>query len=108
MHPPGHALDRPSTVNGQLGATCGAGSTVAVERGPRARQRRLFCHRASLVAFRRFEGDTVWCPIETAAYDLKWPVGDLATQLLGSNGMSSGSDNENQTHTAKSQACVSL
>jgi len=32
--------------------------------------RRRFCHRASLVTFKRFEGDTVWCPIETAAYDL--------------------------------------
>jgi len=43
--------------------------------------RRRFCHRASLVAFRRFGGDTVWCPIETAAYDLEWPGGDLATQV---------------------------
>ena len=32
----------------------------------------------------------MWCPIETAAYDLKWPVGDLETQLFGSNGMSDG------------------
>jgi len=30
-------------------------------------------------------GDTVWCPIETATYDLEWPVGDLATQLYGSD-----------------------
>ena len=52
--------------------------------------RRRFCHRASLVTFKRFEGDTVWCPIETAAYDLEWPVGDLATQLFGSDGMSNG------------------
>jgi len=52
--------------------------------------RRRFCHRASLVTFKRFEGDTVWCPIETAAYDLEWPVGDLATHLFGSDGMSNG------------------
>jgi len=52
--------------------------------------RRRFCHRASLVTFRRFGGDTVWCPIETAAYDLEWPVGDLATQIFGSDGMSNG------------------
>jgi len=50
----------------------------------------------------------VWCPIETAAYDLEWPVGDLATQLFGSDGMPNRSDNENQADTAKSQACVSL
>ena len=42
------------------------------------------------LTFKRFEGDTVWCPIETAAYDLEWPVGDLATQLYGSDGMSNG------------------
>jgi len=54
------------------------------------RHRRRFCHRASLVTFRQFGGDTVWCPIETAAYDLEWPVGDLATQLFGSDGMSNG------------------
>jgi len=53
-------------------------------------QRRRFCHRAFLVTFKRFEGDTVWCPIETAAYDLEWPVGDLETQLFGSDGMSDG------------------
>jgi len=41
-----------------------------------------------LVTFKRFEGDTVWCPIETAAYDLEWPVGDLATQLFGSGAQS--------------------
>jgi len=51
---------------------------------------RRFCHCASLVTFNPFEGDTVWCPIETAAYDSKWPVGDLATQLYGSDGMSNG------------------
>jgi len=33
--------------------------------------RRRFCHRASLVTFRRFGGDTVWCPNEAAAYDLE-------------------------------------
>jgi len=60
------------------------------------------------MTFKRFEGDTVWCPIETAAYDLEWPVGDLATQLFGSDGMSNGQDNENQADTAKSQACESL
>jgi len=43
-----------------------------------------------LDTFKRFEGDTVWCPIETAAYDLEWPVGDLETQLFGSDGMSDG------------------
>jgi len=52
--------------------------------------RRRFSHRASLVSFKRFEGDTVWCPIETAAYDLEWPVGDLETQLFGSDRMSDG------------------
>jgi len=36
------------------------------------------------------------------------PVGDLATQLFGSDGTSDGYDNKNQAHTAKSQACVSL
>ena len=35
---PGHTLDWPSTVNGRPGATCGAKSSVAFERGPRARQ----------------------------------------------------------------------
>jgi len=70
--------------------------------------RRRFCHRPSFVTFRRFGADTVWCPIETAANDLEWQVGDLATQLFGSDGMSNGYDNENQAHTAKSQACVSL
>jgi len=70
--------------------------------GLAADYRRRFCHRASLVTFRRFGGDTVWCPIETAAYDLEWPVGDLATQLFGSDGMSNGQDNENQAHMAKS------
>jgi len=70
--------------------------------------RRRFCHRASLVTFKRFEGDTVWCPIETTAYDLEWPVGNLATQLYGSDDMSNGEDNENQGDTARSQACVSL
>jgi len=59
-------------------------------RSSTARYRRRFCHRASLVTFKRFEGDTVWCPIETAAYDMEWPVGDLATQLYGSDGMSNG------------------
>jgi len=52
--------------------------------------RRRFCNRTSFVTFKQFEGDTVWCPIETAAYDLEWPVGDLATQLFGSDGMSNG------------------
>ena len=52
--------------------------------------RRRFCHRASLGTFKQFEGDTVWCPIETAAYDLEWPNGDLATQLYGSDGMFNG------------------
>jgi len=42
--------------------------------------RRRFCHRASLVTFKQFGGDPMWCPTETAAYDLEWPVGDLATQ----------------------------
>jgi len=37
-----------------------------------------------------------------------WPVGDLATQLLGSDGMSNGYENEIQAHTVKAQACVSL
>jgi len=36
--PPGHTLNRPSSVNDRLGATRGVGSTVAVERGPLARQ----------------------------------------------------------------------
>jgi len=53
-------------------------------------QRRRFRHRASLVTLRRTGGDTVWCPIETAAYDLEWQVGDLATQLFGLDGMSHG------------------
>jgi len=35
---PGHTPEWPSTVNGQPGATCGAGSTVAVDRGPQFRQ----------------------------------------------------------------------
>jgi len=52
--------------------------------------RRRFCNRAYLVTLNRFGGDTVWCPIETAAYDLEWPVGDLATQFFGSDGMSNG------------------
>jgi len=72
---------------GQLVApvgVCEAGSAAS----PLVRNRRRFCHRASLVTFRRFGGDTVWCPIETAAYDSEWPVGDLATQLFGSDGMS--------------------
>jgi len=34
-------------------------------------KRRRFYHRASLVTFKRFEGDTVWCPIETTTYDLE-------------------------------------
>jgi len=46
--------------------------------------------------------------MEAAAYNLEWPVRDLATQLFGSDGLSNGKDNENQAHTAKSQACVSL
>jgi len=57
--------------------------------GPKMHRRR-FCHRAYLVTFRRFGGDTVLCPVETAAYDLEWPVGDLATQLFGSDGSSNG------------------
>jgi len=32
----------------------------------------------------------VCCTIETAAYDLEWPVADLATQLFGSDGTSNG------------------
>jgi len=52
--------------------------------------RRQFCHRASPGTLKRFGGDTVWCPMETAAYDLEWPVGDLATQLFGSDGISYG------------------
>ena len=36
VHLPGHTLDWPSTVNGRLGATCRAGSSVAFERGRRA------------------------------------------------------------------------
>jgi len=52
--------------------------------------RRRFFHRASLVTFKRFAGDAVWCLIETAAYDLEWPFRDLATQLFGSDGMSNG------------------
>jgi len=32
----------------------------------------------------------MWCPIETAAYDLEWKVGDLATTFFGSDGMSYG------------------
>jgi len=51
---------------------------------------RQFCHRASLVTFKRFEGETGWCSKETAAYDLQWPAGDPATQLFGSDGMSNG------------------
>jgi len=54
------------------------------------RDRRRFCHRASLVTFERFKGDTVWCPIEAAPFDLEWHVGDLVTQLYGSGGMSNG------------------
>jgi len=50
----------------------------------------------------------VWCPIETAAYDLEWPVGDPATQFLGLDGMPCSYDHENQAHTAKSKACASL
>ena len=52
--------------------------------------RRRFFHSAYLVTFRRFDGATVWFPIEITAYDLEWPVGDLATQLFGSDGMSNG------------------
>jgi len=52
--------------------------------------RRRCRHRALLVTFRRFGGDTAWCPIETAAYDVEWQVGDLATQLFGSDGLSHG------------------
>jgi len=91
----------------QVRPVCGDGSAAAAAVGPRSppdsrsvtvaappapsiTDRRRFCHRASLVTFKRFEGDTVWCPIETAAYDLEWPVGDLATQLFGSDGMSNG------------------
>jgi len=37
VHLPDHTLDRPSTVNGRPGATREAGSSVAFERGPRAR-----------------------------------------------------------------------
>jgi len=51
---------------------------------------RRFRHRACLVTFRRCGGDTMWCPIETAAYDLEWKVGDLATTFFGSDGMSYG------------------
>jgi len=56
----------------------------------------------------RFWGDTVWCHIETAAYDLEWLVGDLATPLFGSDGMSNGYDNEKLADTAEFLACVSL
>jgi len=60
----------------------GGGMESAVNEYPVADgDRRRFCHRASLVAFRRFAGDTVWCPIETAAYDLEWPGRDLASQV---------------------------
>jgi len=38
VHLPGQTLDWPSTMNGRPGATCGAGSSVAFERGPPARQ----------------------------------------------------------------------
>ena len=57
---------------------------------PAVRPSSRFCRRASLVTFKRFEGDTVWCPIETAAYDLEWQVGDLATQIYRLDGMSNG------------------
>ena len=52
--------------------------------------RRRFRHRASSVTFRRCGADTVWCPIETAAYGLEWPAGDLATTFFCSDGMSCG------------------
>jgi len=42
------------------------------------------------VIFGHFVGDKVSCPIEATAYDLERKVGDLATQLFGSDGMSHG------------------
>ena len=50
-----------------------AGVPVAT---PSQGHRRRCYHRASLVTFKRFEGDTVLCPIETVAYDLEWGSGD--------------------------------
>ena len=70
--------------------------------------RRRFRHRAYLVTSRRFGRDTVWCVTRIAAHDWEWQVGDLATQLFSWGATSHGKDNENQAHTAKSQACVSL
>jgi len=58
--------------------------------GWKPQDRRRICHRAFLITFKRFEGDTVWCSKENAAYDWEWPVGDLATQSFGSDGMSNG------------------
>jgi len=55
-----------------------------------AYNRQQFCHRVSLVTFKRFGGDTVWCSMETAAYDFERPIGDLATHIIGSDGMSNG------------------
>ena len=86
------------------GAGCSPGTLTRRHHRDRGR----LCHRASLITLKRVGGDPVWCPMEAAAYDLEWPVRDLATQLFGSDGLSNGKDNENQAHTAKSQACVSL
>jgi len=32
----------------------------------------------------------VWCPFETGAYDLEWPVGVVEIQLFSSDGMYDG------------------
>jgi len=77
-------------AGGGAGWGGGGGTGMMVDGGGAGAGRRRFCHRASLDTFKRFAGDTVWCPIETAAYDLEWPVVDLATQLFGSDGMSNG------------------
>ena len=90
--PPGRVPARPALQPTQLMARPGISGRWRGDggHGVHGWDRRRIFHRASFVIFRRFGGDTLWCPIETAAYDLEWPVGDLATQLFGSDGMSNG------------------
>jgi len=84
-----YVISQPSTLFGLLLIGFNEGRIIVVDE-LLSFHRRRFCHRASLDTFRRFGGDTVWCPIETSAYDLEWQVGDLATKLFGSDGMSNG------------------
>jgi len=82
-------MSQPPTLPGLFLIGFDEGRIIVVDEALSFHRRRFFPS-ASLVTFRRFGGDTVWCPIGTAAYDLEWPVGDLATQLFGSDGMSNG------------------